>query len=354
MAKDWQYNGNRIELTEGEPKSKKKITGTRLAGVLGLNRWNTPFQMWCEISKVASLPFSDTMYTLAGKAIEPKQIEYVQKLIGGNILSPEEYYGNRYSTMRFDFYPEERIFGGMWDAVALSPKGNIREIYEFKTTKRAEDWVGTVPQYYLAQVLMYGYLSGVKRVHLVVSFLQDDDYNRPEEFEVLDSNTQMFTFNVNTTTIEVDGEHLTIAQMLEKARAWYDKYVRGAISPTFDETKDKQFLQLIRASKPVNDSSLEQLIQEANTLLQTINEIKTTSNLAQLEKQLKSIESGIKETLVKELVNGVDKHQVANYTITRTLKDTVSYDVDLMEQDGTLDRYTRIETKETITLKKTK
>ena len=98
---DWKYSedGKRIILVNGEPRSKLKVTGTRLAGILGLNKWNTPFQMWCEITKCARPPFEDTIYTLAGKAIEPKQIQWTKEQISENVLSPEEFFGNRYKEM---------------------------------------------------------------------------------------------------------------------------------------------------------------------------------------------------------------------------------------------------------------
>ena len=205
MGLDWNYSEDRkhIVLTNGEPRSKLKVTGTRLAGILGLNKWNTPFQMWCEITKAARLPFEDTIYTIAGKVIEPKQIKWTKEQISDNIKSPEEFFGNRYPEMRYDFYPENKIYGGMWDAKLVRPSGKVSDIFEYKTTKRAEDWLGHPPIYYLIQALEYAYLEGAKRVHLVVSFLEDDDYNHPEDFVVTDENTQIFTYDVNDTMIDL-------------------------------------------------------------------------------------------------------------------------------------------------------
>lgn len=67
------------QLQVAPPKKTKKVTGTRFATILGLNPWSTSFEMWCAITKTFELPFEDTVYTLAGKAIEPKQAEYMQK-----------------------------------------------------------------------------------------------------------------------------------------------------------------------------------------------------------------------------------------------------------------------------------
>ena len=75
MAKIWKYgkNGNNIVLSE-PPKQKLRITGHRIASVLGLNEYQSSFGAWCEITKLVKLPFEDSKYTLAGKAIEPKLI----------------------------------------------------------------------------------------------------------------------------------------------------------------------------------------------------------------------------------------------------------------------------------------
>ena len=72
---DINWVGNHIEVAPH--KKPKKITATRFATILGLNPWSTPFEMWCEITKTYQKPFEDTIYTIAGKTIEPKQIEYI-------------------------------------------------------------------------------------------------------------------------------------------------------------------------------------------------------------------------------------------------------------------------------------
>lgn len=371
MGLDWKYSedGKHIVLTNGEPRSKLKVTGTRLAGILGLNKWNTPFQMWCEITKAARLPFEDTIYTLAGKAIEPKQIQWTKERISDNIKSPEEFFGNRYHEMRFDFYSENKIYGGMWDAKLVRPSGKVSDIFEYKTTKRAEDWAENPPIYYLIQVLEYAYLEGAKRVHLVVSFLEDDDYNHPEDFVVTDENTQIFTYDVGRTYVnlstgsvydesELDDDDkkfcYNISDLIIEANSWYDKCIKTGISPEFDELKDKEYLDILRTSKPQNDLDENDLVAKANSLLAKINKIKEETCLAELEKELKACESGIKEKLIASMGKNDTKAVLGNYTLSKTVKESVSYDTDLMEHDGVLNKYEIRETKETLTLRKTK
>ena len=45
-----KFIDNHIEL-EKIPKKFKKLTATRFANVMGLNKWSTPFQAWSEITK---------------------------------------------------------------------------------------------------------------------------------------------------------------------------------------------------------------------------------------------------------------------------------------------------------------
>lgn len=351
MALDWKYSedGKRIILTNGEPRSKLKVTGTRLAGILGLNKWNTPFQMWCEITKAARPPFEDTIYTLAGKAIEPKQIAWTKEQISENILSPEEFFGNRYSEMRYDFYPEEKVYGGMWDAKLVRPSGKVSDIFEYKTTKRAEDWVDGPPVYYLIQALEYAYLEGAKRVHLVVSFLEDNDYNHPEDFNVTTENTQIFTYDIDT---KIQGK--TIFQLIATANSWYHNHVKTGFSPEFDEVKDKEYLDILRTSKPQNDLSDDDLVAKANELIGKIDSIKKETGLAALEKELKACEDGIKKQLSSQMGENDTKAILGNYTLSKTVKVVESYDRERMEADGILDKYLISETKETLTLRKKK
>ena len=85
-------DSKQIQITP--PKRTKKVTGTRFATILGLNPWSTPFEMWCAITKTYEKPFEDTIYTIAGKTIEPKQAEYMKKsYFMTNIVTPTDIYG---------------------------------------------------------------------------------------------------------------------------------------------------------------------------------------------------------------------------------------------------------------------
>ena len=46
---EW-LDGNKIQIIP--PKRPKKLTGTRFATILGLNPWSTPFEIWCEVTRL--------------------------------------------------------------------------------------------------------------------------------------------------------------------------------------------------------------------------------------------------------------------------------------------------------------
>ena len=181
------------------PKRTKKITGTRFATILGLNPWATDFEIWCAVTKTYEEQFVDTIYTLAGKAIEPKQIAYMKKSYGmDNLRTPTDVFGEGYfQTTHGDFYHENRIFGGMWDSLLVDDGEKPDTVLEFKTTKRSEDWADGVPEYYALQAALYAYLLGVDDVIMIASFLEAKDYDHPEKFKPSTKNTITVEFKLS-------------------------------------------------------------------------------------------------------------------------------------------------------------
>lgn len=189
MADIKWLEGNRIQIAP--PKRTKKITGTRFATILGLNPWSTAFEMWCAITKTYEKPFEDTIYTVAGKTIEPKQARYMEQSYGMDIVRPSDVWGEDYFNKTWgDFFPESKHLGGMWDYLMKGEDGKtIEAVLEMKTTKRAEDWQNDVPEYYALQAALYAYLYGVDDVIMVASFLDEKDYKDPAAYQPTASNT---------------------------------------------------------------------------------------------------------------------------------------------------------------------
>ena len=158
---NWCYSDDRKHISIDEPKTTLRITGHRISSILGLNKYQTSFGAWCDITKLVKLPFEDSKYTIFGKAVEPKLIDYVRNVYP-NVMSIEEYYGNVFDEYRYNnFKDDSKIFGGVIDAVATrDDKKTIAMICECKTSSHPDQWKdNNVPVDYLLQGALYSYLN---------------------------------------------------------------------------------------------------------------------------------------------------------------------------------------------------
>ena len=323
--------GNRLQITP--PKRTKKITGTRFATILGLNPWSTAFEMWCAITKTFELPFEDTIYTIAGKTIEPKQAEYMKKSYGMDLITPTDRYGADYFNKTWgDFFPDSPHLGGMWDYLGVDEEGKVDTVLEMKTTKRIEDWQNDAPEYYALQAALYAYLLGVDNVVMVASFLEEKDYADPSKYVP----------NVkNTITVEfkVSERYPDFAEKVAQVEQWWADYVDTGISPVFDEKKDAEILKALRTHNLTPDTDIDALIAEAEGLKTEVD--KATAAIADKEKRLKEINDIIKEHAMKQFRPGDKKVEVkgSTYTWAISRSETTTIDKKALEADGLLDKY---------------
>lgn len=327
------------------PKKPKKVTGTRLAAIMGLNVWTSPFNAWCAITRTYEEPFEDTKYTIAGKIIEPKQAAYMaDKYFWKKILSPTDKYGENYFQQTWgDFFPENKIFGGMWDYLFVDKEGKPNTVLEMKTTKRAEDWVDDIPEYYALQAALYAYLLNVDDVIMVCTVLEDKDYDDPESFEVTADNTFEKAFKVSERYPDME-------KIIKKVERWWIKHVVRGVSPKFSEKADAEILKVLRANNVSPDTDIEVLITEAESLESKISEIK--NSITDDEKRLKILKDQIKEISVSKFRDG-DKEVIiegSKYSWVTSKSVTTKIDEKAMESDGILDKY---KTKETVTYRLT-
>ena len=327
------------------PKRPKKITGTRFATVLGLNPWSTPFEIWCAVTKTYEKPFEDTIYTIAGKTIEPKQAEYMKKAYAmTNLVTPTDIYGEDYFKKTWgDFFHDVDIFGGLWDYL-LYENGKPTTVLEMKTTKRSEDWANGVPEYYALQAALYAYLLGVDDVIMVCSFLEAKDYEHPENFVPSARNTIALDFKVSERYPDFSEKIAWVTQ-------WWNDHVLTGVSPEFDEKKDAEILKALRTNNLTPDTDMDALIAEAETLKAEVD--KATAALADKEKRLKEIGEIIKEHAVSQFRDGDKKVEVKGKTYTWTIarSETTTIDKDAMKADGVLDKYQKKSTQFRMTVK---
>lgn len=319
---EWKYSEDKkhIELEE-QPKRFKYLTGTRLASCVGLNPYSTPFQIWCECTRLVTPPFEETIYIQAGRTIEKLQRDYVSKKFP-NIMSPEEYFGNIFEQVRWNFFDSsDKPFAGCWDAVSTGINGkDINMVVEFKTASDARKWENnTIPTYYELQGALYAKLLGLDRVLFVASFPSKLDYAKPENFVPSEDNTIMIVKKLKDMVFEINGKLFSLDEVLDLAKDFWHKYIETGISPEFDEELDKEYLDIIRTSRPANDKNLDALCDSAKLLEEEINKIIKENDLESKQKELKNIKEAIKEKLISMLVVGETKAIYRNYKISGSI-----------------------------------
>ncbi len=343
---DW-LNDNRIKIDP--PKNPKKLTGTRFATILGLNPWATPFEVWCEVTRTYAKPFEDTIYTAAGKTIEPKQAQYMRdSFYMTDLLSPAQVFGEDYfNKTRGDFFPKEKILGGMWDYIRVK-EGVPECVLEMKTTKRSEDWAEDVPEYYALQAALYAYLLGTDDVIMVASFLDQGDYEAPENYVCSSHNTIIRPFNIWDRYPAFEKDYI------DKAVEWWFEHVESGISPAYDEKKDAEILKVLRTNNYSPQTDVSKLIQEAETLKAKLD--KHVAKMAEEEKRYKTVCDIIKRAAMEQFRPGDKKvafsGKAFRWEVSKT--DSTKIDKEALLKDGLLDKYSIVESSYRITPKEIK
>lgn len=331
---------NRIKVDP--PKKPKKLTATRFATVMGLNAWATPFSAWCEITRTYEAPFEDSIYTIAGKVIEPKIIKYLNDVMFMDIKSPTDVYGSDYFKKTWgDFFPDQKELGGMWDALGDD------FVVEIKTTKRAEDWATDVPIYYKLQACLYAYLLGFDNVIVTVSFLEDKDYSNPELFEPSYQNTKIYDFKLSEAFPTFEETYV------KPALEFWKNHVETGISPEFDEKKDAEILKVLRKNTvELEDKEITKLVTEADKLQEAID--KAESKLEEKKKRLKEIDDQVKKYMSTKFRDGDKKVEIPgkkyNWTLTKSERNGLDSTALKKELPDVFSKYTK--TTEVYSLKK--
>lgn len=321
------------------PGNRLRLTATRLAAVLGMNPFASPFRAWCEINRVWKEPFVDNKYTLAGKAIEPIIIDWCKEKFGEGVVSPQDFYGTTYKEVKYNFYKDIKVFGGMWDAKIIKPDRSTIAVIEIKTSSRPQDWVNEVPAEKLLQALMYGHLEGAKTTYVAVAFLTDDDYACPQNFQVREGeNFSLIPFDTETTLVEFDGELCTISELMAYAEQWWHAYVESGISPEYDEEKDAKILEELHTKRPdVFGDSLQSMIARLNILEDRMNTIELETGYKEMEAECKDIKNAMKSVMLDMMDDDSDKVVAGNWTLSKSVRKTV--DTFALKESGIYDEY---------------
>ena len=304
------------------PKKPKKLTATRFATIMGLNAWSTPFSAWCEMTRTYEDPFEDSIYTVAGKIIEPKVINYLNSRYFMDVKDPTDVYGPDYFKQTWgDFFSDVEGLGGMWDALGDD------FVVEIKTTKRVEDWKGPngkidPPIYYKLQACLYAYLLGFDNVVMTCSFLEAKDYPIDLGGGKFDTSpTEAFTPSADNTIIhefKLSEEFPFFKEgYIDPAMKFWNDHVLTGISPKFDEKKDEKILKVLRKNTvEPTDKEIAKLIAEGDKLTESIN--KAEAKLDEKKKRLKEIEDVVKKYAIGQFRDGDKKVEIAGKKFTWT------------------------------------
>lgn len=340
MSNKYSIVDGHVELEE-LPKKFKKLTGTRFASVLGLNVWSTPFEIWCAVTKTYEKPFEDTVYTKAGKEIEPKIIQYLRTRYFMEIKDPTQVFGENYFSRTFgDFYPEQDVLGGMWDALGDD------YVVEIKTTKRAEDWLNGAPEYYKLQAALYAYLLDMDRFTMVVGFLEPEHYENPDTFVPSVDNTLIYEYSISEEYPNFYEDYI------QPALQWWNDFVLTGVSPAFDEKKDAEILKALRKNVvKADEPDIEKLMKEADKLQDQVE--RHDAKIAGKRERLKLINDQVKQYMSEKFRDGDNKVEIATdrYTWTLSQSDRASVDSAALKKAGLYDQYVKRST--VLTLKKT-
>ena len=347
--KEIEWLGNHIKIEP--PKRFKKISGTYFPTVLGFDPWKTPFEAWCKNTRTWESPFEGNKYTNAGEIIEPKVFEFLRTSVGfgDRVITPTDVYGKDHFKKTWgDFFPESKVFSGMWDALIKDENGNIEYVVEIKTVQvdgrsgSLEDrWKdGEAPHYQALQASLYAYLLGVDKVLMVAVALEDKkgDYEHPEQVTPSYANG-----NVYIDEFRVSERYPNFDMYIEKATAWWNAYVLTGVSPEFDEKKDIEILKALRTNL-VDTSNISELLSKAEQLKTEIETVTATLDVKQ--KELKTILEQVKKYALTQFRDGDTKVSIrgSRYEWVLSKSESTELDKDALKADGLLEKYTKSKT----------
>ena len=257
---DFYFENDHVVLTKTYLQNNlshfKKITGGRIAGILGLNKYATPFRIWLSIVNLYKEEMDETLAHV-GHIIEPKIRDFVSQQLDVKFKSYEPF------AIKWDVFKENKIFGGIPDGEPIDEKGNFlyekdKPMLEIKTSSydglvykkingtlllqkdekgfplvkekmaKYKSWFDPktnelkISDEYAYQLALYLFLRKTNYGIFAICFLNLDDYKNPEKFQI---NNHI----IKLKEMRVDLEQFS--KVIDKVEKWYDDYVVKGISP---------------------------------------------------------------------------------------------------------------------------
>ncbi len=257
----------------------KKITGSRFASILDLNKYCSPVKTWAMMVGIYSEPMDETV-ALVGNTIEPMIRDYVSETLNINYTSYDP------MKIKWDMFKENPIFGGIPDGEPVKTDGSLAydqgaPMLEIKTTSidsfvyqnidhkltlikdannlpqvklkngKRDSWFDSnhnvlVPNEYQFQLGLYCYLRNITKGVFAVAFLKPEDYANPSQTNIMDREIKIVDFNV-------DLKHFQT--YIDQATKWYHDFIETGTSPKLtqqDLTWYEQELELYNAKNHIS------------------------------------------------------------------------------------------------------
>lgn len=249
-------------------KKFKKITGSRLASVLDLNKYTSPLKMWMIMTNIYYEEMDETL-SKTGNIVEPILRKYAEE------KSNVKFKVHNVFEVKWDVFKDDEIFGGVPDGEPVDDNNNFLyskdyPMLEIKTTSidslvykkenevlrmqkdenniplvktpkgKLADWYDSnnnlvIPMEYKLQLSLYMYLRKITHGLFVVGFLEKEDYAYPEKFDPSKRKIEFATLELNND--EFQG-------VIDVARHWYNKYITTGISPKITD-EDRRWLKTL-------------------------------------------------------------------------------------------------------------
>jgi len=212
-----------------EPGSEiHKVSGTSMAGILGVSPWSSPFQVACNLMGLGQEDISDKPAVKVGIALESKIIDYADKAYSkyGTFQPAERVYEKRegdHDAWTSDF--EDDTFAGHVDGIVMSDDGKDY-ILEIKTSSNMESWIDGVPRYYYLQVALYNrFITKQDKAYVVLGIVNENTYRDYNSWIPNEETVTMYPLEINQEAFEA---------ILDEVREWYEKYVKAGMTPPYD------------------------------------------------------------------------------------------------------------------------
>lgn len=214
----------------------KRITGSRLATVLGENDFETPFSAAINMAGIYS-EYEPTKYTEAGEAIEPIIRNYArgnwESLFAESLgISEKDWVEIEEPEPKhlcnYEHFPRAGMFGGMVDGY-ITVNGMRAAVLEVKTSKSKTYWTDgdggyAVPRNYALQASLYAELSGLDKIVFVTGILEEEDYDDPRSWTP--SSDNCFSVTIGKGNISKD---------MDLARDWLESTLSKGFTPQWSD-----------------------------------------------------------------------------------------------------------------------